>query len=114
MNEALTHFYTNQPEPAQSCLLALRAIILAYDGSMAESISYGMPLFTCQGKRLCYLWMDKKTNWPYILVVDGHKINHPALAQGNRKRMKVLLIDPTKDIPIKIIQEVFDRIKAQQ
>jgi hypothetical protein len=112
MNEALTNFYTNMPEPAQSCLLALRAIIMAYDASMVESLNYGMPLFSCQGKRLCYLWTDKKTGWPYILMVDGNKINHPVLVQGERKRMKVLLINPNEDIDIETIHEVFDSIKV--
>lgn len=108
MIDKLSAFYFQKTEPAKSCLLALRDIILAYDTSMEETISYGMPLFTYMGKRFCYLWTDKKTQQPYILIVDGNKINHPDLIKGNRARMKVLPIDATKDIEIHTIYEVFN------
>ncbi|MFT7086396.1 MAG: hypothetical protein ACJAV5_002124 [Vicingaceae bacterium] len=61
-----------------------------------------------KGKMFCYLWKDKKTNQPYISIAAGNRIQHPALFQGDRKRFKLLFIHPEKDIPIQIIQEVFD------
>lgn len=108
MNEALTSFYFQKPEPQQSCLLALRDIILNYHKSIEETLNYGMPLFVYNGKRLCYLWVDKKTLRPYILMVDGDKINHPMLEKGSRNRMKVLIINPNEDIPVPLIYEIFD------
>lgn len=108
MNEALTGFYFQKTEPQQSCLLALRDIILNYHSSIEETLSYGMPLFTYKGKRLCYLWVDKKTQWPYILMVDGDKINHAMLEKGSRSRMKIIVINPQKDIQVEPIYEIFD------
>ena len=47
----------------------------------------------------CYLWTDKKTAEPYILFVEGNHLNHSKLETGNRSRMKIFRVNPTKDIP---------------
>ena len=62
-----------------------------------------MPFFTYKGKIFCYFWTDKKTGQPYIGIAEGNKINHPALEQDNRTRMKILRIDPDEDLPVKTI-----------
>jgi len=49
-----------------------------------------MPCFVYNKKQFCYLWTDKKTNNPYLLIVEGKNIDHPLLEQGDRKRMKIL------------------------
>ena len=107
MPNEIENFYLSKEEPAKSCLLALKDIILNYDKEITEGWKYGMPLFNYKGKMFCYLWTDKKTGHPYILMVEGRKIDHPALIQGNRSRMKILLIDPQKDIPLKTIKTIF-------
>lgn len=66
-----------------------------------------MPCFIYKGKQFCYLWKDKKTHEPYILIVEGGKIDHPALVQGDRARMKILPINPLEDLPLETIKEVF-------
>jgi hypothetical protein len=65
-------FYLNQEEPNKSCLLALRTIILDQDKQITETRKYGMPCFCYKGKMFCYLWTDKKTDEPYILMVEGN------------------------------------------
>ena len=57
----------------------------------------------------CYLWIDKKTNEPYILMVEGKHLNYPELEEGDRKRMKVLRIDPNQDLPLKIIETILQK-----
>jgi len=96
-------FYHRQEEPNKSCLLALRKIILSHDG-ITETKKYGMPCFCYHAKMMCYLWTDKKTNEPYILFVDGNKMDHPALETGSRARMKILRINPSEDLPVETIQ----------
>ena len=54
-------------------------------------------------KMFCYLWTDKKTAEPYILIVEGKHLNHPLLEEGNRKRMKILRVNPHEDIPVNLI-----------
>ncbi len=65
-----------------------------------------MPFFIFNKKNFCYLWIDKKTNQPYIGFVEGKKINHPELISGNRIRMKILMIDSNEDLPVRIIENI--------
>lgn len=108
MIESLQDFYLNKEEPNKSCLLSLRDIILAQDPFLRETQKYGMPCFCYKNKMFCYLWVDKKTNEPYILMADGNLINHPELEQGDRARMKILRVKPNEDLAIETIQEVLE------
>lgn len=59
------------------------------------------------GKRaFCYIWIDKKTENPYLLMVEGKSLDHPALEAGSRSRMKILRIDPDKDLPMNTIVDI--------
>ena len=104
MLQDLDTFYLNQEEPNKSCLLALRSIILEQDQNVTETRKYGMPCFTYKKKMFCYLWTDKKTEEPYILMVEGKHLDHPELEAGNRSRMKIFRVNPKKNLPIKKIQ----------
>lgn len=104
--KTLDLFYEQQVEPAKSCLLAMRHYLLSFDAPFTEALKYGMPFFSYNGKMFCYLWLDKKTKQPYIGIVDGNLIDHPLLIQDKRARMKVLYIDPTKNLPVKTIHQV--------
>ena len=98
-------FYLDKDEPTRSCLLALRSIILEQDQQVTEKRKYGMPGFCYKQKMF---WTDKKSNEPYILMVEGKHLHHPALEQGNRSRMKILRIDPSKDLPLPTIVEILE------
>lgn len=104
MNKETDTFYLNKHEPNKSCLIALREIILKQDPIISETKKYGMPCFCYKNKNICYLWIDKKTEEPYILMVEGNYLNHPLLHQGTRTRMKTFCINPKIDIPIHIIE----------
>ena len=60
----------------------------------------------------CYLWIHKKYQQPYIGIVDGKLINHPDLIIEKRARMKILLIDPERDIPVKKISAILKEVLA--
>lgn len=66
----------------------------------------------------CYLWIHKKYHQPYLGIVEGKKINHPDLIIEKRARMKILLLDPLKDIPIRkinaILKEALDLYKNKK
>jgi Domain of unknown function (DU1801) len=97
------NYYLQQPEPAKSCLLALRTIILAQDKEITAAWKYGMPFFCFRGKMFCYLWVHKKNGQPYIGFVEGKHLDDPELLAEKRSRMKILLLDPVKDLPVKKI-----------
>ena len=60
----------------------------------------------------CYLWVHKKIGQPYIGIVEGKKINHPDLIIEKRARMKILLLDPAKDLPIEKINAILKEVLA--
>jgi len=94
VKETPGQFYLSLSEPQQSALLALRSLLLGYDKDISETQKYGMPCFLYKRNILCYLWTDRNTQEPYILMAEGNHLTHPALEQGNRARMKILRVDP--------------------
>lgn len=106
MVDELNNYYLNKAEPNKSCLLTLRDIILKQDTNITATLKYGMPCFCYKKKMFCYLWTDKKTDEPYILMVEGKHLNHPELEEGDRSRMKIFRVNPQKDLPIKTIENI--------
>ena len=104
MIREIDQYYFQQEEPNRSCLLALRSIILEQNTHVTETQKWGMPCFCFKKKMFCFLWTDKKTGEPYILLVAGRYLDHPLLEKGTRTRMKIFRIKPNKDIPIDTIK----------
>lgn len=102
-------FYLTKPEPVKSCLLTLRDIIIKSNSELVETWKYGMPFFYFRKKMFCYLWVRRKDEMPYIGIVEGRKIHHPGLVQEKRSRMKVFFIEPTKDLPVRTIQNILKK-----
>ncbi|MFY0630593.1 MAG: DUF1801 domain-containing protein [Flavobacteriaceae bacterium] len=102
-------FYFKKLEPNKSCLLTMRDIVLSYDTAITETRKYGMPCFCYYKKAFCYLWIDKKSNEPYFLMVEGKHLNHPKLEIGDRSRMKIFRINPNEDLPISDIDFIMNQ-----
>jgi hypothetical protein len=105
----LDSFYHNQDEPIRSVLLALKTIILSQDKEITHEWKYGMPFFCYKGKMFCYLWVHKKWGQPYLGIVEGKSFDQPFLIQEKRSRMKIMLLEPSKDLPVKIIKEILQQ-----
>ncbi len=60
----------------------------------------------------CYLWVHKKYHQPYLGIVEGQRIDHPDLLQEKRARMKIFLLDPHKDIPVRKINAILKEVLA--
>ncbi|MBL4708376.1 MAG: DUF1801 domain-containing protein [Flavobacteriales bacterium] len=109
MLEELENYFQSKEEPNRSCLFALRDIILGIDENVSETRKYGMPCY-CYGKKMfAYLWTDKKTDVPYILFVEGKSLDHSQLESGGRARMKILSVNPNKDIEIGLIRMLLNQ-----
>ncbi|HEY3406185.1 MAG TPA: DUF1801 domain-containing protein [Ohtaekwangia sp.] len=106
MMHELDKFYLSKEEPHKSCLLSLRDIILKQDVDVTETRKYNMPCFCYRKKMFCYLWTDKKTGEPYLLLVEGKHLDHPKLEGGSRSRMKIFRVNPEKDLPLKTITAI--------
>ena len=115
MLRPIDNYFLLQDEPIKTYLTFLRSHILKQDKRISEAWKYGMPFYCYDGKMCCYLWVHKKFKQPYIGIVEGKSIDHPDLITEKRSRMKILLLDPLKDIPIKkidtILKEVIDLYK---
>ncbi len=79
---------------------------------MSEAWKYGMPFFCYKGKMFCYIWFHKKYQQPYIGIVAGSKVDDKDLLNEKRSRMKILLIDANKDIPVKKINDILKQALA--
>lgn len=110
MLRPIDSYFLNQEEPNRSCLQALRLYILGWNEHVTEDLSYGMPFYYYKGKRFCYLWVHKKSGQPYIGIVDGKKIDDPDLILEKRARMKIFLLDNSKDLPVKRIDSILKKI----
>jgi Domain of unknown function (DU1801) len=102
----IDNFYLQKEEPVKSCLLFLREYILNYDKNITEAWKYRMPFFCYKRKMFCYLWVHKKNGLPYIGIVEGKRIDHPDLIIEDRARMKIMLLDPTADLPMETISTI--------
>jgi Domain of unknown function (DU1801) len=110
MLRPIDHYYLQQKEPILSCLQFLRQHILQIDKRITEEWKYGMPFFCLHRKMICYLWVHKKLQQPYIGFVEGTRLKHADLLQEKRAKMKILLLDATKDIPLEKVNAVLQEM----
>jgi hypothetical protein len=108
----IDNWFLQKDEPTKSCLQFLRELILKQDKQMAETWKYSMPIYCYKGKMCCYLWVHKKYKQPYVGIVEGKQIDHPDLIIEKRARMKILLIDAGKNIPVKKINAILKEMMA--
>lgn len=106
----IDNWFNEQVEPAKSCLLFLRELIPQQDARITEEWKYKLPFYYLNGRMMCYLWIHKKYKQPYIGIVRGSEVQHKDLLQEKRARMKILLIDPEKDIPVKKIRAILKEV----
>ena len=111
----IDNYFLAQNEPVKSCLLTLRDYILQFDPNISEAWKYRMPFYCYHEKMFCYLWVHKKYRQPYLGIVEGSRVRHPELLQEKRARMKIMLFDPNKDLPMKTVRTILrETIKIYQ
>jgi hypothetical protein len=99
----LESYYLNKPEPYQSCLLALRDIILQTNLEICHERKFQIPFFTYKGKKLGYLWLNGKK---LMLGFCQDKSLQEAIPGFKLKdKYESILIDANADIPVEIILE---------
>jgi hypothetical protein len=107
--KASENYYNQLEEPIKGCLLALHHFILNLDKDITPAWKYGMPFFCYKGKMFCYLWVHKKYRQPYIGIVEGKHFEEPFLIQEDRSRMKIMLLEPGKDLPAVQIKAIIHK-----
>lgn len=114
MNTTLESYYLSKPEPYQSCLLALKDMILRANPGICHERKFQIPFFTYKNKKLGYLWLNQKK---LMLGFCLDKSLQEAIAGIKPKdKYESFRIDPNADLPIEIILEkltyYLDRIDA--
>jgi hypothetical protein len=104
--QATHNFFHTLNEPYQSCLLFLRNFILESSGNISESWKFHTPFYYYRKKWIAFISYHPKTKIIYIAFVDGAKIFHPSLISEGRKKMKIIYIDPEKDIDVKALKVI--------
>jgi len=99
----------HQDESINSCLWALKEIILSQDKGVTVVRKYGMPFFLYNSKTICYLWVHKKYKQPYIGIMEGDRFEDPRLVIEKRIKIKIMLIDPQEDLPIEAIEAIIKK-----
>ncbi|AYL99076.1 DUF1801 domain-containing protein [Mucilaginibacter celer] len=100
--EDTTHsYYISKPEPYQSCMLALRDLILRTNPEICHERKFQIPFFTYKGKKLGYIWLNRKklmlgfcTDRSLLTVPEGVK---------PKDQYESILIDPNADLPVALI-----------
>ncbi|RYZ97101.1 MAG: DUF1801 domain-containing protein [Sphingobacteriaceae bacterium] len=99
----LEYYYLSKPEPYQSCLLALRDIILHADANICHERKFQIPFFTYKGKKLGYLWLNgKKLMLGFCMDKRLQAVTEDIKAKDQYESMR---IDPNADLPVDIILE---------
>lgn len=44
-----------------------------------------------------------------MLMVEGKYLDHPELEQGTRSRMKIFRVNPSRDLPVKTIENILEK-----
>jgi hypothetical protein len=99
--KTLETYYLSKPEPYQSCLLALRDIILSANADICHERKFQIPFFTYKDKKLGYLWLNgKKLMLGFCL---DKRLQDASPGVKPKDIYESMRIDPTQDIPIEII-----------
>jgi hypothetical protein len=110
MLRPIDQYFLQHDEPTQSCLQFMRNYILKFDSNITEAWKYGMPFYCYNGKMFCYLWVHKQFKQPYLGIVEGKLVDDPELLSEKRARMKILLLNPGRDIPADKIHKLLYRL----
>lgn len=107
----LESYYLSKPEPYQSCLLALKDVILRTNPGICHERKFQIPFFTYKGKKLGYLWLNGKK-----LMLGFCLDKSLQAAEGDIKpkdKYESMRIDPNADLPMDVILEKLHYYIAQ-
>lgn len=100
--KTLDNYYLSKAEPYQSCLLALRDIVLRANPDICHVRKYQVPFFTYKDKKLGYLWLNGKK------LMLGFCVDKKLQMEINpevkpKDKYESIQIDPNADLPVEFI-----------
>lgn len=105
--KTLESYYLTKSEPYQSCLLALRQLILSVDPLITTERKFQIPFFHYHGKKLGYLWLNGKK---LMIGFCLDKSLQDTVAELKSKDIyESFRIDQNADLPVDLIR---NKLKA--
>lgn len=101
MNSKLEHYYLSKPEPYQGCLLALRQLILSVHPAIVHERKFQIPFFTYKGKKLGYLWLNRKMLMLGFCLDKSLQEAVPGIKL--KDQYESFQVDPEADLPVELI-----------
>lgn len=108
MPSELENYYLKQTEPVQSCLLALKSIIMGINPQITHERKYQIPFFYYKGKKLSYLWVTRKKL--QVGFIEDKCLQEPIAGIRLKDRYQSIIVNPTEDIPFEIIVGNLNRL----
>lgn len=108
MPTALETYYLKQPEPMQSCILAMKGIILSISPYITHERKFQIPFFLYKGKKLAYLWVTKKRL--QVGFIEDKCLQMPIPGVRLKDKYQSIQLNPDENIPIDIILENINRL----
>ncbi|MES3017652.1 MAG: DUF1801 domain-containing protein [Bacteroidota bacterium] len=100
--KTLESYYISKAEPFQSCLLALRHLILSIDPLITTERKFQIPVFQYRDKKLAYLWLNGRK---LMIGFCLDKRVQPVTAGLQAKDIyESFRIDPDADLPVDVIR----------
>jgi hypothetical protein len=97
----LESYYLSKPEPYQSCLLALKDVILRTNPNICHERKFQIPFFTYKGKKLGYLWLNRKKLMLGFCL--DKSLQELTMRTKPKDKYESMQIDPNADLPVDII-----------
>lgn len=96
-------YYLTKPEPYQSCLLALKDIVLSANPNICHERKFQIPFFTYKNKKLGYLWLNRKK----LMLGFCMDKSLQKTIQGVKPKDKYesVEINPDADLPVEMIMQ---------
>ena len=101
--KTLEYYYLSKPEPYQSCLLALKDIVLSVNPAICHERKFQIPFFIYKGKKLGYLWLNGKKLMMGFCLDKSLQLIIPGIKP--KDKYESIQIDPNKDIPVDVIRK---------
>ncbi|RYU96485.1 DUF1801 domain-containing protein [Emticicia agri] len=101
MPSELENYYLKQTEPIQSCLLALKNIIMSIHPLITHERKYQIPFFYYKGKKLAYLWVTRKKL--QVGFIEDKCLQEPIEGVRLKDKYQSIIVNPNEDIPMGVI-----------
>ena len=102
----LEDYFEALPEDYREVMLVVRDYLRAAPYGFEEKYKWDTPTYYAGGRYVCYLYYRPKARRAYLGFGRAAGIAHPLLLAEGRAQIRILVLDPGEDVPLRAIGEV--------